>query len=244
MHHERMRTNALLVMALLTLTGTSHAELQGRDLDGNLTTAEAYYDTVLDITWLADANYLQTSGADADGLAHVGDTQVWLQTLFIGDYDDWRLPEAEPIDGVDWAVDLAQLTYDGSSEYGYNLTDTSSELAYMFYVNLGNPGRYTTTGADTGCYVAAVSDCLDNVGPFINLAPLGYGTQSLYNGQAYVVFTMNTGLNTFSNGQTRHWLVHDGDIGMATVPVPEPETYALMLAGLAAVGVAARRRLT
>ena len=29
---------------------------QGRDLDGDLTTAEAYYDTVLDITWLANTN--------------------------------------------------------------------------------------------------------------------------------------------------------------------------------------------
>ena len=35
---------------------SSHAALLGRDLDGNLSTAEAYYDTVLGITWLGDAN--------------------------------------------------------------------------------------------------------------------------------------------------------------------------------------------
>lgn len=34
--------------------GTWEATLQARDLDGNLATAEAYYDTVLDITWMMD----------------------------------------------------------------------------------------------------------------------------------------------------------------------------------------------
>jgi hypothetical protein len=40
--------------------GTWESTLQGRDLDGNLTTFEAYYDTALNITWLADANYAGT----------------------------------------------------------------------------------------------------------------------------------------------------------------------------------------
>ena len=35
-----------------------------------------------------------------------------------------------------------------------------------------------------------------------------------------------------------------GEIRGFLAPIPEPETYALMLAGLAAVGVAARRRRT
>ena len=48
--------------------GTWKTTLQGRDLDGNLFTIEAYYDTALNITWLADANYAKTSGYDADGL--------------------------------------------------------------------------------------------------------------------------------------------------------------------------------
>lgn len=36
--------------------GTWETTLQGRDLDGNAATFEAYYDTVLDITWLADTD--------------------------------------------------------------------------------------------------------------------------------------------------------------------------------------------
>ena len=35
------------------------------------------------------------------------------------------------------------------------------------------------------------------------------------------------------------WAVHDGDIAAA---VPEPQTYALMLVGLGALALAARRR--
>jgi hypothetical protein len=34
--------------------GTWETTLQGRDLDGNTTTFEAYFDTALDITWLAE----------------------------------------------------------------------------------------------------------------------------------------------------------------------------------------------
>ncbi len=52
----------LALVAALGISGTTHAALQGRDLDGNLATFEAYYDTVLDITWLADANYAMTIG--------------------------------------------------------------------------------------------------------------------------------------------------------------------------------------
>jgi len=35
----------------------------------------AYYDTEADLTWLADANYAQTSGYDADGL------MTWQQSM-------------------------------------------------------------------------------------------------------------------------------------------------------------------
>ena len=38
------------------------------------------------------------------------------------------------------------------------------------------------------------------------------------------------------------WAVHSGDVGMMMAAVPEPETYALMLAGLSTVALVARRR--
>ena len=36
--------------------GTWETTLEGRDLDGNPATFEAYYDTVLDITWLPNSH--------------------------------------------------------------------------------------------------------------------------------------------------------------------------------------------
>lgn len=50
------------------------------------------YDDVLDITWLQDANYAQTSGYDGDGLMAWGDAVAWADSLVYGGYDDWRLP--------------------------------------------------------------------------------------------------------------------------------------------------------
>jgi hypothetical protein len=41
--------------------GTWETTLQGRDLDGNAATYEAYYYTTLDITWLADVNPIALS---------------------------------------------------------------------------------------------------------------------------------------------------------------------------------------
>lgn len=46
---------------------TWETTLQARDLDGNPSTIEAYCDTTLGITWLADANFAQASGFDPTG---------------------------------------------------------------------------------------------------------------------------------------------------------------------------------
>lgn len=56
---------------------------------------QAYYDDVLDITWLADANYAMTSGYDSDGLMTWDEAQSWIGTLNTANYlgvNDWRLP--------------------------------------------------------------------------------------------------------------------------------------------------------
>lgn len=71
--------------------GAWETTLQGRDLDGDLSTFEAYYDTVLDITWLADANYAQTSGYDNDGVMSWYSAMSWTTQLEYNGYSDWRL---------------------------------------------------------------------------------------------------------------------------------------------------------
>lgn len=88
----------------------------------------AYYDDVADLTWLADANYAQTSGYDANGRMTWADANAWAAGLEVAGVTGWRLP-----DTIDVGNDGATYTnlYQGV-DYGYNIT-THSEMSNMFY---------------------------------------------------------------------------------------------------------------
>ena len=70
------------------------------------------YDDDLDITWLQDANYAQTSGHDADGRMSWDNAVAWADGLSYEGYNDWRLPTLNPVN--DTAFDY-NFTYDGSN---------------------------------------------------------------------------------------------------------------------------------
>ncbi|MFQ5645114.1 MAG: hypothetical protein ACE5FQ_15670, partial [Thiogranum sp.] len=72
--------------------GTWETTLQGRDLDGNPATFEAYYDTMLDITWLADANYANTVGLSFNGRISWAQAFSWTNALNVNGVTGWRLP--------------------------------------------------------------------------------------------------------------------------------------------------------
>jgi hypothetical protein len=217
----------------LGVSGIAHAALQGRSLDSNLATVEAYYDTDLNITWLADANYAQTS---EKGYAwKTMGKMSWLNAhLFARDlrffddvnlitYDNWRLPTATHHNG-DWACT------------GINCTD--SEMGYLFYVELGGEAFksiHTTHNANYNLF--------SNIQPSDMPYWLDVGDET-YNKAAY--FNMRSGQqdgNYIQDNLFYAWAVSDGDVGIATA-VPEASTYAMMLAGLALVGVATRRQRT
>ena len=232
-------TTGLIAASLATVfaSGAAQAALQGRDLNGSAGSFEAYYDTVLDITWLADANYAQTSGYDTDGLMDWTAANAWAAQLNINGYDNWRLPTVEPVNGSTFNY---SYSLNGSTDIGYSITSPNSEMAHLFSVTLGNPGYYTA-GAVSGCFVSS-STCLDNVGPFSNLQPNFYWSATefaLYTVDAWL-FDMNFGFQTTN-------LKDDGSYALAVRPgdvaaVPEAQTYALMLAGLGLVGWRAWRR--
>ncbi|MCP4009270.1 MAG: hypothetical protein GY726_07125 [Proteobacteria bacterium] len=73
------------------LTGAAQAALHDRDVG-------LIYDDLLDIAWLQDLNYAQTSGYDADGLMTRDNAVTWAGGLSYYDSvraatcDDWRLP--------------------------------------------------------------------------------------------------------------------------------------------------------
>ncbi len=104
-----------------------------------------------------------------------------------------------------------------------------SEMGHLFYVTLGNSGYLMT-----------------NTGDFINMQPWDY-----WSGTEYGPDPSGAWKFSFSNGH-QGWnykissvefamAVHPGDIGVP-IAVPEPEAYALLLAGLA--GLSLRRRST
>ena len=149
--------------------GTWESTLQGRDLDGNTTTFEAYYDTVLDITWLADANYAQTSSFDADGWMPWADAGDWVRSLNIGGITGWRLPTV-----VDTGSPGCDFAYSGT-DCGFNVDTATGELAHMFYVTLGNKAYYDDTGNP-----AQPGSGLSNTGPFSNVKSFSYWTDTVF----------------------------------------------------------------
>ena len=64
-----MRIKTLIgVIALCTVSAAANAALLGRDLNGSPGSFEAYYDTTLDITWLANANLALTTTFGVSGI--------------------------------------------------------------------------------------------------------------------------------------------------------------------------------
>jgi hypothetical protein len=105
------RFHIILVLVLGLVSVNVHAALVDRG--GGM-----IYDTDLNVTWLADANYSMTSGYNADGYMTWGEATTWAANLSYGGYSDWRLPTADP-----------------ACSLSYNCT--GSEMGHLFYNELG-----------------------------------------------------------------------------------------------------------
>jgi hypothetical protein len=223
-------------VALMFATGAAHAELVNRG--GGL-----LYDTVLNVTWLQDANYAKTSGFDADGKMSWGAANSWAESLVYHDsannldYSGWRLATNA------WGIGD---TYPGGY---YNITSPASELSYMYYVNLGLKGQVSQSGtfqSDFGVFGNGTIGGQTDVGPVTNLQSAFYWTgtpHAVSPANAAWVFDSTDGSQgpMDQSSEFYAWAVHPGDVAAAN-PVPEPETYAMLLAGLGLLGVAARRK--
>ncbi len=179
------------------ITGIANAALYDRG--GGL-----IYDSDLNITWLQDANYAQTSGYDSDGKMTYDNAVSWADTLSYYDsvrdvtWDDWRLPTT--VDGPD------VFGYDGTTTAGYNIT--TSEMGYMYYVNLGNLGYYATDGNPQQNWG------LHNTSPFTNLMRLTYwsGTENPYGAWFFNVIFGLQSFDANKNSDYYAWAVRPGDV--------------------------------
>lgn len=162
----------------------------------------------------------------------------------------WRLPATNTLDST--LVDDGNRSWIGTKDRGRNISapgtlyagSTASEMAYMFYITLGNrsycdPFLSTTStcsGPQTGWG-------LTKTGPFSNLQARFYwsataGPSVVQDGWGFDFEYGSQGTRPSDLGAFA-WAVHDGDVGV----VPIPAAVWLLSSGLIGlIGVARRRK--
>ena len=206
--------------------GTWETTLQGRDLDGNAATFEAYYDTVLDITWLADANLAASNtfglatGTDlgpypgdpsgfsgyiyASGGMNWPGARMWIDAMnasnggagYLG-YNDWRLPTLGPINGTAFDYNWA---YDGATDRGWNISAPGTAHAGSTASEMAHL-FYNTLG-NTGSYDTSgnATGCSAPDYCLTNTGPFSNLQSSYYWSVEFAPYTTNAWLFDFAEG--------------------------------------------
>lgn len=208
-------------VAAIALQGSAEAALIDRG--GGL-----IYDDVLDITWMQDANYAASLGIpngrmEAAAAASTAADLEYYDLVRGVTWSDWRLPS----------------TVNSPSSIGWDVTGLSSEMAYMYYVNLGYQANHSGSPSDP-------PPTSSNYNPFTNLIYRGYWSDMVPGTSDAWQFHFHFGSQDINGGDlSRAWFVRDGDVAATSTPtpptssVPEPTSLALVTLGL---GLAAIRR--
>lgn len=209
--------------------GTWETTLQARDFNGD-SVIDAYYDTALNITWLADWNATGTMTWDA--------AVAWAAGLNVHGVTGWRLPSITDTGPAGCDISSAVGT-----DCGYNVDTGSSEIAHMWYVTLGNLALCST--GDQSCVGGTQPGWgLTNTADFLNMQARGYWSGTVYAPDPSSAWGISFGdgyqgyANKGNGNEVWAVAVLPGDVAAA----PEPRTLAILLAGLAALSVARRRR--
>lgn len=252
------RLHQVLFVVMWLAAGSAQATLIDRG--GGL-----IYDTDLNITWMQNASLAAGSIYDdgwspSDGRMSFASAQAWVSGLNYYDpvlgttISGWRLPAGYDLGAPGSPIPAPPFSGPGCDwqpsgyDCGWNMLPRSSELVYLFYVELGNLGSYAPDGT-LRPGVSGVDWGTVHTGPFINVQNYIYWSTILNPvdpTQQWRHFKFYDGRMSWRLDEPPDnipWAVHDGDVGLLSVAaaVPEPETYALMLVGLALLTFRARR---
>ena len=208
--------------------GTWETTLQPRDINGD-TVTDSFYDTILDVTWLRNANVNGSSGSGNWSTAN-----TWAAALDVYGFTGWRLPTM--IDTGSPGCSYATV----GTDCGFNVLTRSgitvySEMAHLFYETLGNRAYYDTRG------IPQPGWGLTNTGDFQNMQSDVYWSGLESSPRTGWIFDMSCGSQgVYCKGAGWFALaVRPGDVAAV---VPEPQSYGMMLVGLSALMLALRRR--
>jgi hypothetical protein len=226
----------MLLVAVLGFSSLAHATLTvcGTDGSGN----QFIYDSDLNITWY-DYNPGRMLGSAAVS---------WASNLTVGGVSGWTLPTTLPVNGSTYNYNQS---YDGSTDSGYSISapgsaypgTTASEMAYLFYVELGNKPTWDINGNSQGGGLA-------NKGPFKNLRGSLYWSSTGADGYLWCFYFSAGGQAWSAAGNGGYALaVHPGEVlgdGVVLphgpVPTPLPAAALLFAPGLAGLAVLKRRK--
>lgn len=217
------------------------------------------YDTMLNVTWLQNANLAATNtfgvtGINANGTMSWATAQEWVSAMNTANYlgfNNWRLPNINPIDGSASNYNTTYST-NGSSDSGFSITSQYSELSYMYYVNLGLKPAFDTSGNFTsdfgifgnGTYSSAPPYVQNNVGLVQNLQGYAYWSGSPDSSNPAYAWWVNFGIGRqgryFQTDKYETWAVISGDVAA----VPLPNAFWLFGSAIFSFVGMARRKLT
>ncbi len=197
-------------------------------------------DTDLNISWIADANLAATNTFGVGSIGATGATDGynvynWINAMNAANYlgfNNWRLPSTTDIGGSGCS---SAITFNGGT-CGYNVNPNTSEMAHLFYTELGNNATFNTAGNPQ-------SGGLANSGPFSNVQTGAYYHSSLVAGNASAEwrFSFRDGLQTddLRGFNLYTMVVRDGQVSA----VPEPAQAWMFEAGfLVLLGIARKRK--
>jgi len=262
----RVLGTILTSLILTALSLPAMAQLIGRlETSPGTGVFQAYYDDVLDISWLADANLADTERFAVSGIATSGSMRwatvdAWITAMnndggigWLG-INTWRAPTLSPVGGS--ATFNTTFSNLGDTDVGYNIHAGwtpgdnwvgGSEMSYMFYQHLGGvPNCNPDADNPGGCDDFNLTPGITTTEPFQNVEGGFYWSGLAYDAsKAWAFDTVNGNQTGISKTAFRGfvWAVADGDVAVVHAPVPAA-VYLFGSGLLGMIALARRKRIT